>query len=184
MSETEKSKPQFSGKGDRENVRVTKAAGIVGSVTLISRVLGYVRDMVFAGFFGASLYSDAFIAAFRIPNTLRRLFGEGSLSIAFVPVFTKYMAKDEHEAFSLARSAIKVLALTLILLSFVGIFLSPWIIRVMAPGFAKFPDKLALTVALARVMFPYIFLSAWLRFAWGFSTRSGISRPRHWPLLS
>lgn len=157
MSEEVKSNSRDSGKSRSENVRVTKAAGIVGAATLISRILGYVRDMVFAGFFGASFFSDAFIAAFRIPNTLRRLFGEGSLSIAFVPVFTEYLAKDKGEAFSLARSAIRVLGITLILLSITGILLSPWIVQIMAPGFTKTPDKLSLTVNLAQIMIPYIF---------------------------
>ena len=70
-----------------ENRQVTRAAGVVGAATLLSRIFGYVRDMVLASFFGAGMAADAFIAAFRIPNLLRRLFGEGSLSLAFVPVF-------------------------------------------------------------------------------------------------
>ena len=65
---------------------ITRAFGVVGSATLLSRILGYVRDMIIASLFGAGLASDAFLAAFRIPNMMRRLFGEGSLSIAFVPV--------------------------------------------------------------------------------------------------
>jgi putative peptidoglycan lipid II flippase len=75
-----------------ENREVTRAAGVVGMATLLSRIFGYIRDMVLASYFGAGMAADAFIAAFRIPNLLRRLFGEGSLSIAFVPVFTEAMA--------------------------------------------------------------------------------------------
>jgi len=76
-----------------ENRRVIKAAGVVGSATLLSRIFGFVRDVVIAWFFGAGLASDAFFVAFRIPNLLRRLFAEGSLSVAFIPVFTEHLTK-------------------------------------------------------------------------------------------
>ncbi|MBW1741100.1 MAG: murein biosynthesis integral membrane protein MurJ, partial [Deltaproteobacteria bacterium] len=75
-----------------ENVRMTKAAGIVGAATLLSRILGFVRDVIVAWFFGAGLAADAFFVAFRIPNLLRRLFAEGSLTISFIPVFTEYLS--------------------------------------------------------------------------------------------
>ncbi|MBW2513964.1 MAG: murein biosynthesis integral membrane protein MurJ, partial [Deltaproteobacteria bacterium] len=74
--------------------QVTKAAGVVGGATFLSRVFGLLRDIVIAGYFGAGMASDAFFVAFRIPNLLRRLFAEGSLTIAFVPVFTEYLNKD------------------------------------------------------------------------------------------
>jgi putative peptidoglycan lipid II flippase len=141
-----------------ENTRVTKAAGVVGSATLLSRIFGYIRDMVIAAFFGAGFYSDAFIAAFRIPNLVRRLFGEGSLSISFVPVFTQYLAdKGKDEAFKMARSAIKLLSALLVIITVSGIVLSPLIVRIFAPGFADSPEKFNLTVVLTRIMFPYIF---------------------------
>ena len=70
-----------------EKIRLTKAAGVVSGATLLSRILGFVRDIVIASYFGAGLYSDAFFVAFRIPNIFRRLFAEGSLSISFIPVF-------------------------------------------------------------------------------------------------
>ena len=81
------SKIKYENNFDYESNKVTKAAYVVSLATLLSRISGYIRDMVFASFFGASMVSDAFIAAFRIPNLLRRLLGEGSLSIAFIPVF-------------------------------------------------------------------------------------------------
>ena len=141
-----------------ENTRVTKAAGVVGSATLLSRIFGYIRDMVIAAFFGAGFYSDAFIAAFRIPNLIRRLFGEGSLSISFVPVFTQYLTdKGKDEAFEMARSAIKLLSVLLVIITVSGIVLSPWIVRIFAPGFTESPEKFALAVVLTRIMFPYIF---------------------------
>ena len=141
-----------------ENTRVTKAAGVVSSATLLSRIFGYIRDMVIAAFFGAGFYSDAFIAAFRIPNLIRRLFGEGSLSISFVPVFTQYLTdKGKDEAFEMARSAIKLLSILLVVITVLGIVFSPWIVRIFAPGFIGSPEKFTLAVVLTRIMFPYIF---------------------------
>ena len=141
-----------------ENVRVTKAAGVVGAATLISRIFGFIRDVVIAWFFGAGLAADAFFVAFRIPNLLRRLFAEGSLSIAFIPVFTEYLAsKGKAEAFSLARSAIRFLSVLLVFAAIAGILLAPLIVRVIAPGFIDSPEKLSLTITLTRIIFPYIF---------------------------
>jgi putative peptidoglycan lipid II flippase len=139
-----------------ENTRVVKAASVVGAATLLSRILGFIRDAVIAWFFGAGFSSDAFIAAFRIPNLLRRLFAEGSLSSAFIPVFTQYIVRrGQSEAFHLARSAFRLLSVILILVTIGGIFLSPWIVKLVAPGFVA--DKYTLTVTLTRLMLPYIF---------------------------
>jgi putative peptidoglycan lipid II flippase len=141
-----------------ENLRVTAAAGVVSAATLLSRVFGYIRDMVFAWLFGAGPVSDAFIAAFRIPNLLRRLFGEGSLSISFVPVFTEfYIGHGKDEAFRLARSAIRVLAIVLTVTALLYILLSPWIMRAVAYGYGSSSAKFLLTVTLTRIMSPYIF---------------------------
>lgn len=138
-----------------ENARVVKAAGVVGTATLLSRILGFIRDAVIAWYFGAGFSSDAFIAAFRIPNLLRRLFAEGSLSSAFIPVFTDLIVnKGRGEAFNMARSAFRVLSLMLILTAVAGILLAPLIVRFIAPGFDA--AKFSLTVALTRMMFPYI----------------------------
>jgi len=140
-----------------ENTRVTKAAGVVGAATLLSRIFGFIRDMVIAGIFGAGLWSDSFFVAFRIPNLLRRLFAEGSLSIAFVPVFTEYLKnKGKDDAFMMARSAIRLLSVLLVITAVAGILLAPLIIRIIAPGFADSPEKFLLTVTLTRIMFPYI----------------------------
>ena len=142
-----------------ENRRVTRAAGIVGVATLLSRILGYVRDMVLASFFGAGMAADAFIAAFRIPNLLRRLFGEGSLSVAFVPVFTETMLTgDRQDTHRLAVSALKLLLLVLAVVTLFGVVASPLIVRTIAPGFAQDPEKMALTVTLTRLMFPYLIM--------------------------
>ncbi len=141
-----------------ENTRVTKAAGVVGAATLLSRLFGFIRDVVIAWFFGAGLSSDAFFVAFRIPNLLRRLFAEGSLSIAFIPVFTEYLTvKGRDEAFKLARAAMLLLSMILAVVAVLGVLLSPVIIKVIAPGFISSPEKFFLTVNLTRIMFPYIF---------------------------
>jgi len=142
-----------------ENRHVTRAAGVVGAATLLSRIFGYVRDMVLASFFGAGMAADAFIAAFRIPNLLRRLFGEGSLSVAFVPVFTETLLKGGREdGLRLAVSALKLLLVCLSVISVIGMVIAPFIIQAIAPGFSNLPEKMALTVTLTRVMFPYIIL--------------------------
>jgi putative peptidoglycan lipid II flippase len=142
-----------------ENRHVTHAAGVVGVATLLSRIFGYVRDMVLASFFGAGMTADAFIAAFRIPNLLRRLFGEGSLSLAFVPVFTDALANGDHkDALRLALSSLKLLLVCLSVIAVIGVVAAPTLIQVVAPGFSDSPQKMALTVTLTRIMFPYIIL--------------------------
>lgn len=148
----------MSYKSSSENSRVTRAAGIVGSATLLSRIFGLIRDVVIAAFFGAGLFSDAFFVAFRIPNLLRRLFAEGSLSIAFIPVLTEcYINEGKDEAFKLARAAVRWLFVLLVIVSVAGILFSPAIINLIAPGFSESPDKLSITINLTRIMFPYIF---------------------------
>ncbi|MRR15773.1 MAG: murein biosynthesis integral membrane protein MurJ, partial [Deltaproteobacteria bacterium] len=144
-----------------ENAKVAKAAGIVGAATMVSRVFGVIRDMVIAALFGASWMTDAFWVAFRIPNMLRRLLGEGSLTVSFVPVFTEYLQKKtKAEALELASHAFTVLSVILAAVSVLGILISPVIVGLIAPGFIADPDKFALTVFLNRLMFPYIFFIA------------------------
>ncbi len=139
-----------------DNTQVTQAAGVVASATLASRLLGYVRDMVIASLFGAGMVSDAFIAAFRIPNMLRRLLGEGSLSIAFVPVYTDCLnRRGRAEADQLAVSALRSLFIVLGLASAIGIMLAPALVHLLAFGFTDDPEKYALCVKLTRIMFPY-----------------------------
>jgi putative peptidoglycan lipid II flippase len=144
--------------GENENARVARAAGVVGLATMLSRIFGFIRDMVVAAFFGAGFATDAFFVAFRIPNLLRRLFAEGSLTISFVPVFTEYLkTRSRKEALELANVSFTVLSIILVIVSITGVLLSPLIVSVMAPGFVKTPDKYELTVFLTRIMFPYIF---------------------------
>ena len=141
---------------NNEKKQFTRAAGVIGAFTLISRILGFIRDMVIAWFFGAGLLSDAFFVAFRLPNLFRRLFGEGSLTVAFIPVFSsRISAYGKEEAFRMARSAVRLLAVILVIITLMGIIAAPAIVTLIAPGFTG--DKFSTTVLLTRIMFPYIF---------------------------
>ena len=141
-----------------DNTKVALAAGTVGTATLISRIFGYIRDMVIAGVFGAGMMTDVFIAAFRVPNLLRRLFGEGSLAVSFIPVFSEYMTKQgKSDAYALAGAAIRLLVLVLSVLTILGVLAAPFIVKALAYGFIDTPEKYALTVSLTRIMFPYVF---------------------------
>lgn len=138
--------------------RITRSAGIVSFFTVLSRIFGLIRDMVIAKYFGATGVADAFFVAFRIPNLLRRLFAEGSLTIAFIPVFTEYLKKhSKEEAFLLARVIFTLVSVILVVLSILGILLSPWIVRIQAYGFGASGFKYELCVLLTRITFPYIF---------------------------
>src|SRR5712672_1848833 len=135
----------------------TKAAGIVGLAVLCSRILGLVRELIFAALFGSGRLLDAFTIAFRIPNLLRDLFAEGALSTSFITTFSKTIATDGDRA--AWRLADKVGTLTVVALSsitIVGIITAPWLVHVLAPGFDA--DKAALTITLTRIMYPFILL--------------------------
>jgi len=143
---------------DAESRNVAKAAGVVGLATLLSRIFGFIRDVVVAKFFGAGMATDAFFVAFRIPNMLRRLLAEGSLTVSFVPVFTEYLnRRTRRDALDLANAAFTLLSVLLVVISIAGVLLSPLLVTIMAPGFKSVPEKYALTVFLTRLMFPYIF---------------------------
>jgi len=129
----------------------------VSGMTLISRVLGFVRDAVIAKAFGAGLYTDAFFVAFRLPNLLRRVFAEGAFSQAFVPILAEYKTRSsEAEARDLVDHVSSLLAVALFVITLIGTLAAPLIIYVTAPGFSAYPQKFEVTVALLRVTFPYI----------------------------
>ena len=139
----------------KQHEQITRSAGLVGSLTFLSRIAGYARDVIIAYFFGATALTDAFWVAFRIPNLLRRLFAEGSLTISFIPVFTQYLeTKNKEEAKKVADAVFTILVFLLILISIGGILLSPYIIKLFAAGFDESTFELA--VSLNRIMFPYI----------------------------
>ncbi|RLB43868.1 MAG: murein biosynthesis integral membrane protein MurJ [Deltaproteobacteria bacterium] len=148
--------------------QVTRAAGTVAFFTFLSRILGLVRDMVIAALFGSGMVADAFFVAFRIPNLLRRLFAEGSLTIAFIPVFTEYLnTKSKAEALDLARTTLTILSVILVVVSVAGVLFAPWIVRVQAFGFGGSGAKYELTVFLTRITFPYILLISIVAFFMG-----------------
>jgi len=139
----------------------TRAFSKVASGTFLSRVLGLIREQVFAYLFGASMAADAFFAAYRIPNLLRDLFAEGALSSAFVPVFKHEMAKGGKEvAFELAQVCFSVLTIIIAAIIILGSITAPWLVRLMAPGFGEVVGKLELTSQLTILMFPFLLLVA------------------------
>jgi putative peptidoglycan lipid II flippase len=151
-----------------EHKAMTRAAGVVGFWTTLSRILGFVRDMVTALFMGAGPGADAFFVAFRIPNLLRRLSAEGAFSAAFIPTYVETLQKDgSSEAARLARITFTFAAIVLAVVTVAGIIFSPWIVRVVAPGFLDNPSKFELTVHLNRIMFPYIFFISLVALAAG-----------------
>jgi len=153
---------------ESEKKDINLAAGVVSFFTLLSRILGLVRDMVIASMFGSGMVTDAFFVAFRIPNLLRRLFAEGSLTISFIPVFTEYLyTRSKKDAFELARVILTVLSFILIVVTVLGIVLSPWIVRLQAFGFGGSGAKYDLTVLLTRITFPYIFFISIVAFFMG-----------------
>ena len=141
-----------------EKKNIARAAGVLGAATMLSRFMGMLRDMVVARLFGAGLAMDAFVAAYMIPNMLRRFFAEGALTAAFVPTFSETLAnKGREEARALANVCFTLLTLVMAAITVIGIVLSPQIVHLMYPGYAVSPEKFSLTVLLNRLMFPYIF---------------------------
>lgn len=151
-----------------EQAHITRAAGLMSVATLISRVLGYVKDMILAGFFGATVMADTFFVAFRIPNLLRELFAEGSMSSAFIPVLTEYQTKKgRDEAKRLVRTTCAFLLICVGSICIVSILFSPAIVKLIAPGFVDLPEKFSLTVVLTRVMLPFLFFISFAALAMG-----------------
>ena len=140
-------------------MNLLKSLAAVSSMTMLSRVLGFVRDTIIARTFGAGIASDAFVVAFKLPNLLRRIFAEGAFSQAFVPILAEYKTQQGEEA---ARTFVAyvagMLTLVLALVTLIGILAAPWIVWASAPGFADEADRFALTTDLLRVTFPYILL--------------------------
>lgn len=136
-----------------------RSSALVGSMTMISRVLGLLRDIVIAAFIGASANADAFFVAFKIPNFLRRLFAEGAFSQAFVPVLADYKEQGAHDAVqALVDRVAGVLGGTLLLLTLITVAASPIVAAIFAPGFVSQPEKFQLTVDMIRITFPYLLL--------------------------
>jgi len=166
-------------------MNLLKALAAVSSMTLLSRILGFVRDTVVARAFGAGLATDAFFVAFKIPNLLRRLFAEGAFSQAFVPIFAEYKnRRGEADARILVDNVSGVLALALAVVTVIGVAAAPLIVYVSAPGFTATPEKFALTIDLLRITFPYILFISLVSLAGGIlNTYSRFSVPALTPAL-
>nr|WP_312971980.1 murein biosynthesis integral membrane protein MurJ [Pseudomonas sp.] len=147
-------------------MNLLKSLAAVSSITMLSRVLGFVRDTIMARIFGAGIASDAFVVAFKLPNLLRRIFAEGAFSQAFVPILAEYKTQKGEEA---TRTFVAYVAgqLTLILalVTLLGVLAAPWIVWASAPGFSDNPERFELTSDLLRVTFPYILLISLSSFA-------------------
>lgn len=140
-------------------MQIIKSGIIVAIFTLISRIFGYIRDILMASYLG--LHADAFAVAFRLPNTFRSLFAEGAFSSAFVPMFSSKIAtENQSNALKFASQVFSLLVLILVIFSSIMLFFMPQVISVLAPGFASQPDKLLLTINLSYLTMPYLFFIA------------------------
>ncbi|MBI2288962.1 MAG: murein biosynthesis integral membrane protein MurJ [Betaproteobacteria bacterium] len=166
-------------------MNLLKALATISSMTLVSRILGFVRDTVIARAFGAGLATDAFFVAFRIPNLLRRLFAEGAFAQAFVPILAEYKnRRGEAETRLLVDHVAGLLALALFIVTLIGIAAAPVIVYVSAPGFSADSQKFALTIDLLRITFPYILFVSLVSLAGGIlNTHSRFSVPALTPAL-
>ena len=140
------------------SMNLLKSLATISSLTLLSRILAFVRDVLIARVFGAGMATDAFFVAFKLPNLLRRMFAEGAFSQAFVPIFGEYKNRRGHEETQLLVDHVTtMLAIILFIVTLVGIIAAPILVYISAPGFAKDPGKFELTVQLLRLTSPYIF---------------------------
>jgi len=165
--------------------KLIKSTGVIAAATALSRVLGFFRDIVIANFFGTAIYAQAFVVAFRIPNLLRDLIGEGAANAAFVPVFTDELAKKgKADLFRLAQVILNILFWVLALLTLAGILASPLIVKLIAPGFFADSEKFATTVALTKVIFPFLMLVGLWAYAMGLLNTFGyFAAPAFGPCL-
>jgi len=143
----------------RENKSLIKSTRVIGAATLVSRVLGFVRDVIIARFFGTGASAQAFVVAFRIPNLLRNIVGEASTSAAVVPVLTRLDETGRKQEFwEVANCLLNILIVFLVGLTLLGELFAPYLVRLIAPGFIAEPAKLELTIRLTRWIFPYLLL--------------------------
>ena len=155
--------------------KIASGAIKVSVGTIISRLLGYARDMLVARYFGAGIFADAFYAAYRIPNLFRRLLGEGSVSAAVIPVLSETKVRDGDDAAGeLISASLTFLILVLSAITIAGIVWSREIVSVIAYGFSDEPDKLSLTISLTRLMFPFMFFVSLAAFVGGALNTYGI----------
>lgn len=149
-------------------MNLLKALAKVGSMTFVSRILGFVRDTLIARVFGAGMLSDAFIVAFKIPNLLRRISAEGAFSQAFVPILAEYKSQRSfEETQGLVNRVATWLGIILVVVTLLGMLAAPFIVSFIAPGFRADAAKMQLTIELLRITFPYIFFISLVSMAGG-----------------
>jgi len=132
------------------------SASIFSFYTMISRVLGYLRDILIATFLGASIFADAFFVAFRLPNTFRRLFAEGTFNAAFIPSYTSEKTINKKKGKRFADEVLAILILTLLAVVLIAEIFTPYLVYLIAPGFYEYPEKFILAVDLTRITFPFL----------------------------
>ena len=166
-------------------MNLLRALATVSSMTMLSRILGFVRDFVIARTFGAGVATDAFFVAFKLPNLLRRMFAEGAFSQAFVPILGEYKNRQgDAAAHALVNRVAGTLGLCVLLLSIVGVLAAPWLVYLSAPGFSADAGKFELTVALTRLTFPYILFMSLVALAGGvLNTWGRFAIPAFTPVL-
>lgn len=151
-----------------EKKSIIKSASIISIATLCSRILGFIRDIVIAAIFGTGAVSEAFFVAFRIPNILRDLVGEGAANSAFVPVFCEYKSREKSGDFwGLVGNSFWIILIVLSGIAFLGIIFARPIVSIIAPGFLKEPAKFLLTVRLTQILFPYLVLISLTAYSMG-----------------
>ncbi len=143
-----------------------RAAAKVGSWTMLSRMLGFVRDILLARLLGAGALADAFFIAFKLPNFFRRMFAEGTLTVALVPVLAEERKKGEEDAHAYLNALAGLLLAALLLFTVLGIVFMPWLLLLFAPGFHDEPDRWQQALHLARWMFPYLALISLSAMSW------------------
>jgi len=165
--------------------QLLKSTTLVSLMTFMSRIVGFIRDMVLAQMFGAGAGIDAFLLAFKIPNFMRRLFAEGAFSQAFVPVLSEYRARQDHASVKLLiEKVFGALSVVLLVVSFLGVIGAPWVVRLFAPGFSTGDVRFGLACHLLHLTFPYIFLISLTAFAAGIqNTYRQFAMPAFTPVL-
>jgi len=139
--------------------RLARSTAIISSGIMTSRILGFIRDVLIANFFGTKIFAQAFVMAFTVPNALRQLVAEGAVNTVLVPVLTEYkLKKDKAEFLHFANVLFNLFLVILLLITIIGILASPILIRIIAPGFIMEEAKLSLTIELTKILFPYILL--------------------------
>ena len=165
--------------------RLLKSVSAVGSMTLLSRISGLIRDVIFANILGDKAAADIFFVAFRIPNFFRRMFGEGAFSMAFVPVFTEYReTKQPAEINSFLQLLLGRFGLILIAVTLLGVVFAPWLVTALATGFLDEPEKFEVTVQATRITFPYVFFISLVAMSAGMLNTCGrFAAPAATPVL-